>query len=182
MGWTAPQRFVHFRKSSLAMHLQSFLHVHFGFLFQKFCFSDISIIWIELKGWLCSKCGVSYCYEESSLSTSEAFAVVNYTLLCIALMKSERWTIRVFSSGCQQPCLNLCVGCMAWGHVLVCICTTKQPLILNSLSWAWAEMNPYTETSHGLHACHPDLIDGSDFFSSQRSRTVCLNLTGGARI
>jgi hypothetical protein len=28
-------------------------------------------------------------------------------------------------------------------------------------------MNPYTETSHGLHACHPDLIDGSDFFPAK---------------
>jgi hypothetical protein len=30
-------------------------------------------------------------------------------------------------------------------------------------------MNPYTETSHGLHACHPDLIDGSDFFPAKEA-------------
>jgi hypothetical protein len=55
------------------------------FVFQIYLLHDLSS-----KAGCAVRCGVSYCYEESSLSTSEAFAMVNYTLLSIALMKSER--------------------------------------------------------------------------------------------
>jgi hypothetical protein len=56
-----------------------------NFVFQIYLLYDLSS-----KAGCAVRCGVSYCYEESSLSTSEAFAMVNYTLLSIALMKSER--------------------------------------------------------------------------------------------
>lgn len=181
MGWTAPQRFVHLWKSILAMHLQSFLNEHFGFLFQKFYFSDISIIWFELKGWCAVRCGVSYCYEESSLSTSEAFAMVNYMLLCIALMKSERWTIRVFSSGCHQPCLNLCGmhglrTCPGLYLYHKAISHPEQPFV-NLSRRSTHILKPLTVLMHVILISLMEVI-----FSSQRSRTVCLNLTGGARI